>query len=304
MLAQWQFRPQIWIDQLRRATVFEVMLSGRIREKIMRENYMSHHSLGAQLAPHLPYVRRYARALTGNQMAGDRIVRATLEAVVAAPEEFPSDVSPRVGLYQLFETFWSASYEAGAESMNDGSTDLTDVAVQSRLSTMTPLSRRALLLTTMEGFSHDEAAELLRTDAGNVAELVDDALRDIGAQTRVGVLIIEDEPMIAMDIQDVVEEAGYEVAGIASTREEAVRLFEATGAGLVLADIQLADNSSGIDAVHDMWQERRVPVVFITAFPERLLTGEKPEPAFLITKPFERRTVQAAMAQALFFHVE
>lgn len=269
---------------------------------------MSHNSLGAQLAPHLPYVRRYARALTGNQVAGDRIVRATLEAVVAAPEEFPRDVSPRIGLYQLFETFWSASYQSGAESMDDGGADLngdlTDVAVQSRLSSMTPLSRRALLLTTMEGFSHAEAAELLHTDPDNIEELVAEALREIGEQTRVRVLIIEDEPMIAMDIQDVVEEAGYEVAGIASTRTEAVKLFEATGAGLVLADIQLADNSSGIDAVHDIWHERRVPVVFITAFPERLLTGEKPEPAFLITKPFERRTVQAAMAQALFFHIE
>ena len=264
---------------------------------------MTDQSLGAQLAPHLPYVRRYARALSGNQVAGDRIVRATLEAIVAAPDAFPRDVSPRIGLYQLFETLWQASHDAGGDAAA-AATDMTDLAVQSRLSAVTPLSRRALLLTTMEGFSASEAATLLQVDDATVTNLVDEALREIGAQGRARVLIIEDEPMIAMDIQDIVEESGYDVTGIAPTRDEAVRLFKETSPSLVLADIQLADNSSGIDAVNDIWADRPVPVIFITAFPERLLTGEKPEPAFLITKPFQRGTVQAAMAQALFFHEE
>ena len=66
-------------------------------------------------------------------------------------------------------------------------------------------------------------------------------------------------------------------------------------------DIQLADDSSGIDAVKDILHEFKVPVIFITAFPERLLTGERPEPTFLITKPFQRSTVKAQIAQALFF---
>jgi DNA-binding LytR/AlgR family response regulator len=70
---------------------------------------------------------------------------------------------------------------------------------------------------------------------------------------------------------------------------------------LVLADIQLADGSSGIDAVNDMVAEFEAAVVFITAFPERLLTGDKPEPAFLITKPFDANVVKAITSQALFF---
>jgi CheY-like chemotaxis protein len=70
----------------------------------------------------------------------------------------------------------------------------------------------------------------------------------------------------------------------------------------VLADIQLADGSSGIDAVKDILARLDVPVIFITAFPERLLTGERPEPTFLITKPFQRSTVKAAISQALFFN--
>ena len=69
----------------------------------------------------------------------------------------------------------------------------------------------------------------------------------------------------------------------------------------MLADIQLADDCSGIDAVKDILAQFDVPVIFITAFPERLLTGERPEPTFLITKPFQPATVKAAIGQALFF---
>ena len=71
--------------------------------------------------------------------------------------------------------------------------------------------------------------------------------------------------------------------------------------GLVLADIQLADGSSGLDAVRDILGQFQVPVIFITSFPERLLTGERPEPTFLITKPYDPNAVKAAISQALFF---
>ena len=126
-------------------------------------------------------------------------------------------------------------------------------------------------------------------------------LAEIEKQTRARVLIIEDEPIIAMDIESIVRDLGHDVTGVAVTRDEAVSLAMEDRPGLVLADIQLADDSSGIDAVKDILAKFNVPVIFITAFPERLLTGERPEPTFLITKPFQRSTVKAAISQALFF---
>ena len=261
-------------------------------------------SLGQQLAPHLPFLRRYGRALTGSQMAGDRYVRATLEAIVAAPTEFPRDVEPRLGLYRMFQGIWnSANYdETGAESAGDtGEGVAQEVVAQARLSRITPLSRQALLLTAMEGFTPEDAAYLIEVDTDEVEALVAEALREIEKQTHSRVLIIEDEPMIAMDIETIVRDLGHEVTGVAVTRDEAVALAMEDRPGLVLADIQLADDSSGIDAVKDILAEFQVPVIFITAFPERLLTGERPEPTFLITKPFQRSTVKAAIAQALFF---
>ncbi|WP_294238924.1 response regulator [uncultured Sphingomonas sp.] len=257
-------------------------------------------SLGQQLAPHLPFLRRYGRALTGSQMHGDKYVRATLEAIVAAPDQFPRDVDPRLGLYRMFQGIWSsANYD---ELDNDGvDADGNEGVARARLARMTPLSRQALLLTAMEGFTPEDAAYLIDVEPSEVENLVSEALVEIEKQTRARVLIIEDEPIIAMDIETIVRDLGHEVTGVAVTRDEAVALAMEDRPGLVLADIQLADDSSGIDAVKDILAEFEVPVIFITAFPERLLTGERPEPTFLITKPFQRSTVKAAISQALFF---
>jgi len=256
-------------------------------------------SLGQDLAPHLPFLRRYARALTGSQGHGDAFVRATLEAIVAAPGDFPRNVDPRLGLYRTFHAIWSSANIEDDPSADD-SNDAEGIA-QARLARITPLSRQALLLTAMEGFTPEDTGYLIGADAGDVDSLVSEALAEIERQTRAEVLIIEDEPIIAMDIETIVRDLGHTVTGVAVTRDEAVSQAMARRPGLVLADIQLADDSSGIDAVKDILQEFTVPVIFITAFPERLLTGERPEPTFLITKPFQRSTVKAAIAQALFF---
>ena len=257
-------------------------------------------SLGQQLAPHLPFLRRYGRALTGSQSHGDRYVRATLEAIVAAPEEFPRDVDPRLGLYRTFQAIWSSANADDFVQADDESEEGEAIA-RARLARMTPLSRQALLLTAMEGFTPEDTAYLIGVDSEEVDELVSSALAEIEKQTRARVLIIEDEPIIAMDIETIVRDLGHDVTGVAVTRDEAVALAMEDRPGLVLADIQLADDSSGIDAVKDILSEFQVPVIFITAFPERLLTGERPEPTFLITKPFQRSTVKTAISQALFF---
>jgi CheY-like chemotaxis protein len=256
-------------------------------------------SLGDELKPHLPFLRRYARALTGSQTHGDNFVRATLEAIVAAPEAFPRDVDPRLGLYRTFHAIWSSANIEEQPGHSEAS-DSEGIA-QARLARITPLSRQALLLTAMEGFTPEDAGYLIGAAPEEVESLVAEALTEIERQTRAEVLIIEDEPIIAMDIETIVRDLGHTVTGVAVTRDEAVQQAMARRPSLVLADIQLADDSSGIDAVKDILQHFKVPVIFITAFPERLLTGERPEPTFLITKPFQRSTVKAQIAQALFF---
>ncbi|WP_129776321.1 response regulator [Peristeroidobacter soli] len=254
-------------------------------------------ALAHAIAEHLPYLRRYARALCGTQKSGDAYVRACLEAIVADTSVLDARLSPRVGLYRLFHKLWnSAHVEVPAAALKrdaDG--------VERRLSELTPARRQALLLTAMEGFNISDAAHILSVDEEEVKQMVSQAVREISNQPSTKVLIIEDEPIISLDLQSIVREMGHTVAAIATTRDEAVRAARKTEPGLVLADIKLADGSSGIDAVRQILSEVEVPIVFITAYPERLLTGERPEPTFLVTKPFVPETVRVAVSQALLF---
>jgi len=254
-------------------------------------------SLVQKLGPHLPYLRRYARALTGTQKSGDSYVKAALQALASGTHDL-DELPPRVALYKLFQAIWGAT---GAKLETPPETGDT---VSQRVMRIPPRHRQAFLLTALEGFTIDEAAQILDDNAENVRQLIARAQRDIEAELATEVLIIEDEPVIAADIEALVLDLGHRVSTVATTRTEAVAAVKQRRPGLVLADIQLADGSSGIDAVNDILKGNDVPVIFITAFPERLLTGEKPEPAFLITKPFQPETVKAAIGQALFFHVE
>jgi DNA-directed RNA polymerase specialized sigma24 family protein len=254
----------------------------------------------ARLAPHLPYVRRYARALTGDQQTGDNYVRVALEALAAGERQLEAHMTPRVALYHVFHAIWVTS-GARLEASQDGGTLGNDEPAR-RLMRIAPRSRQAFLLTALEGFTPSEAAQILDTDVDEVETLIASAQTEIDAELATDVLIIEDEPVIAADIEALVKELGHRVVEIASTHNEALDAIAKSRPGLVLADIQLADGSSGIDAVKDILARYDVPVIFITAFPERLLTGERPEPTFLITKPFQPETVKAAIGQALFFH--
>lgn len=257
-------------------------------------------TLSSKLAPHLPFLRRYARALTGDQIAGDKVVRLALQALVAGEETIDEGLAPRVALYRMFHS--SLGPPAGAPETARGTVSPSLETARGHLMRIAPRSRQAFLLTAMEGFSASEAAVIIGIDFDGVEGLIATAQNDIDAELATDILIIEDEPVIAADIEALVKELGHRVVDIAATRAEALEAVARHRPGLVLADIQLADGSSGIDAVKDILGRFNVPVIFITAFPERLLTGERPEPTFLITKPFQPETVKAAIGQALFFH--
>ncbi len=249
------------------------------------------------IAPHLPYLRRFARALSGTQGAGDAYVAATLETLIADPSLLDAKLEPRVALYRTFLNLWNSVDLNLKEEAQNGE----PLPVDRKLESITPLPRQAFLLRSVEGFSDDEAAAVLTIEADELDALIDKAGREIAAQVATDVLIIEDEAMIAMDLESIVEGLGHRVTATARTHDEAIRAVRNKTPGLVLADIQLADGSSGLDAVNEMLGSIEVPVIFITAYPDRLLTGERPEPAFLITKPYQPDTVKAIVSQALFF---
>ena len=248
------------------------------------------------LAAELPYLRRYARALTGSQARGDKYTVATLEAILKDRSDFDNDDPTKVNLFKCFHAIWSSS---GKLFVDDG--DDPRSRAHGLLSKLTPNSREALLLRTIEEFSIGKIGKIMGVDDDEVRRLIATANAELSASVQGRVMIIEDEPIIAADLTGIVTSLGHEVTGVARTHTEALALGETEQADLILADIQLADNSSGIDAVNDLLKMMDVPVIFITAFPERLLTGDRPEPAFLISKPFQEAQVQSAVSQAMFF---
>jgi DNA-directed RNA polymerase specialized sigma24 family protein len=248
------------------------------------------------VAQYLPFLRRYARALTGGQASGDAYVAATLEALIADPAVIDDEGGPRVALYRLFTKIWnSISINGSAGGANSA------LPGEQKLANITPLPRQAFLLVALEGFPESEAARILDVDVVTLRSLIEESGRELAAEIATDVLIIEDETFIAMELEGLVESLGHRVLGVARTHSEAVALSKRKKPGLILADIQLADGSSGLDAVNELLRSFEVPVIFITAYPERFLTGERPEPAFLIAKPFQPSTVSAIASQALFF---
>ena len=251
------------------------------------------------VANEIPYLRRYARILTGSQQLGDGLVRELLEAALIDSDLRTDLSSSRVGLFSAFSRI-ANSLESGLPGGN-GHDGLEQETVANRLEQANPIARQALLLEAIESFSPAEIAEILDLDEDDVEGLIEEAAEAVEEGGRTEVLIIEDEPLIAFQLEEIIKAMGNRVAGVATTHEEAVKLFKARKPGIVLADIQLADGSSGIDAVNEILNGANVPVIFITAFPERLLTGERPEPTYLITKPFSDEFVRATVGQVMFF---
>ncbi len=257
-------------------------------------------SVSREIATHLPYLRRFARALVGTREGGDAYVLATLEAAVAEPRKLGEYEDLRVSLYKLFLAVWSAApINVHTEPEPSG---IEDHGARRNLDAISLRPRIAFLLHALEGFDLEQVGDALGVSERDANQLVELANAEIAEQIATDVLIIEDEPLIAHDLRSIVEELGHRVVGMARTHREAVAAIETAKPGLILADIQLADGSSGLDAVNEILNALSTPVIFVTAYPERFLTGAPPEPAFLVTKPFSVESLKAVISQALFFN--
>jgi CheY-like chemotaxis protein len=254
-------------------------------------------SLAESIAPYVPHLRRFARLLTGSQAGGDAAVERALRAVAADPSILPR-LPPRLALYRCFLATHARSECAERETAP--APDLLGGTAARSLAALTPEGRQAFFLVSVEGFSPRETAQILGLSEGRVTALIAESGAELGRQIATDVLVIEDEPLIALDLKRMLEGLGHRVA-IARTHQDALNAANAKRPGLVIADIRLADGSSGLDAVNDLLRHLTVPVVFVTAFPERLAAGRGPEPTFLIRKPFREEALAAIVSQVLFF---
>jgi len=255
-------------------------------------------SISNDVSAQIPYLRRFGRALVGSREGGDGYVLAMLETLVAEPERLSQATNLKVALYRLFLDVWTAALSADPSA---GAPLRQADSARNRLEAISLRPRVAFLLNALENFTPADVATILSVSEQEAQDLISQANDEIADQIATDVLIIEDEPFIAHDLRAIVEELGHRVTGMARTHREAVDTIGSSKPGLILADIQLADGSSGLDAVNEILDTLSTPVIFITAYPERFLTGAPPEPAFLVTKPFSVESLKAVISQALFF---
>ncbi|MBU1210956.1 MAG: response regulator [Alphaproteobacteria bacterium] len=246
----------------------------------------------------LPMFRRYARALTGSQWAGDELVIKTLEWLGKC-RSLPEDVPAKVAIYRILSELWRGPF--GDHIRAQCPNGAKPIGAEERISKLDCISRQAFLLVAMEKFSREEASKILALTEQEFSEHIERARRQIAEHASTDILIIEDERFTAAELAQIVTELGHRVTGSVRTRNEAVAAVARRRPGLILSDILLADDSSGIDAVAEILKEISVPIIFITSCPERLLTGKRPEPTFLIKKPFRSDEVRALISQAVFF---
>ena len=237
----------------------------------------------------LPYARRFARALRGGQALGDDLVTQSVRSLLAAhaadgPAPAAIAGGARAALYREIISQSGMGKAAGPT----GSAE-----------TLSAQQRQLLLLTSLEEVPLPAAAALLGLDEAAALAMLADARDHLRASAATDVLIIEDEPIIAMDIEELVANCGHRVVGVATTEAEAIEMAERCRPGLILADINLGAGGDGASAVSRIMRSHYAPVIFVTAYPERLLTGEALEPAFVITKPFEPLTLAVATYQAV-----
>jgi DNA-directed RNA polymerase specialized sigma24 family protein len=256
-----------------------------------------------ELAREIPRLRRFARALCGSQERGDAEIEGLLRLAQSDRSLFEGGGSPRVLLFRGLIRKWRSGI--GYNALHEHLLLKECKGVDRSIAAITPRSRQAFLLSCLESFSPADAIEILEVTEDEYNDLLQEARAQILQQCATNVLIIEDEYFIATHIEKLAADLGHWVLGIARTHKEALSAVERMQPfidrpGLILSDIQLADGSSGIEAVAEIAAEKDIPVVFITAYPERLLTGQKKEPTYLLTKPFSDDGFMAITSQALF----
>jgi len=237
----------------------------------------------------LPYARRYARALTGSQALGDALVSDVLRATLADGLDDADGLDTTDARHTLYIRTTRHFTRSAAADIADG---------------LSLAQRQLLLLTSLEEVGIDDAAGIVGLPPADAAQMLADAREHLRAAAATDVLIIEDEPIIAMDIEELVLSCGHRVIGVAATEADAVMMAGRSRPGLILADINLGAGGDGTSAVARIMKYHRAPVIFVTAYPERLLTGEALEPAFVITKPFEPMALAIATYQAVSKEVD
>lgn len=237
----------------------------------------------------LPYLRRYARVISGNQMTGDLCVETLLLEHVITPQasdaHLPKD---RIELFALLDEILVNF--APAPSLTEPNTAFQRLSF---------LSRRALFLTAVEQLDPTAVEMILKVRPHDLTVIMNETEKRLASSLATDVLIVKGTGRIALQLQEIVESLGHRIIAQANTRGDAVREARATRPGLMLVESQLADGSSGFGALDDIRKFHKAPSIVITSLQDRMRIGRDNEPAFLVSTPLQVDHVKSVICRAL-----
>ncbi len=249
----------------------------------------------------LPSLRRFARVLVGNTKWADTAIEQMLELSTTRPWYWEDAEPSKTNLYRAFLRYWNdplrtrvASSRAGASLEKVNTTEITGREIS--------IPRQAFLLVSLEKFSSSEVCIILDLREDQLEVSLQQAREQMRCGYSANILIIEDELLIALDLELIATELGHNVVGLARTHEEALAIASGTDLDLILADLNLADGSSGVRASEELMKSKSLPVIYISGISENFVTGRASEAEFFLSKPFQRENARALIGHALLLH--
>jgi DNA-binding LytR/AlgR family response regulator len=120
----------------------------------------------------------------------------------------------------------------------------------------------------------------------------------------VKILVVEDESIVSKDIQQTLKKLGYQVVGSADNAEDAVKLATELKPDLVLMDIMIKGNKTGIDAAKEIKEKQDIPVIFLTAYADTdtIAKAKEAEPHGYIIKPYKEVDLHTSIEMVLYKH--
>ncbi|WP_207481101.1 PhyR family response regulator anti-anti-sigma factor [Arenibaculum pallidiluteum] len=254
-------------------------------------------ALADNLMAHLPFLRRYGRALAGSTEEGDALVTRAVEEAFDAPEAYRLDqpVVPasRIPLYAAINRLFD---ERGGKPPASAVLH----PIEQALRRLPEEYRRIFVLVSLEELSFSQVAEVMAIAPERVREAMAGAQAAVREQLVATILIVEDDAIIAFDLSETVISMGHRVAGTAATQDEALAVAAAQNPTLALMDLRLAHGDSGIATAQALRERSSLPIIFVTAFAEELRQRGLDHLGPVIKKPFTREQIERAITQAVF----
>jgi CheY-like chemotaxis protein len=254
-------------------------------------------ALAETLMAHLPFLRRYGRALTGTTEEGDALVTRAVETALADPAAFrldrPAVPATRIPLYALINRLFDEGPVGGARGGDPH-------PIEQALRLLPEEQRRVFVLISLEELSFSQVAEVTGKSADWVKDSMASAQDTVRERLVANILIVEDDAIIAFDLSETVIAMGHKVAGTAATQDEALSIAAANDPTLALMDLRLAHGDSGIATAQALRERSSLPIIFVTAFAEELRQRGLEHLGPVIKKPFTREQIERAITQAVF----